>query len=237
VENPGVKLPLRHDGKLDVGGAVGHEGRISVVKDLGLKEPYVGQSNLISGEIGEDLAMYFTASEQTPSLVSLGVLVAPGGPVLSAGGIVVQAMPGCSDEVLTALENRAWQLADISRKLLEIPAGKREVGEPPFVTAQRELEEEVGARARRWYDLGTMLPSPGCYNEVVYLYMAEDLTFTEQHLDEGEFLTVEKMPLADLADLCLKGEVADAKTVCAALKAYTFLTRGEKPCALSDEGV
>ena len=124
-----------------------------------------------------------------------------------------------------------------SRKLLEIPAGKREVGEPPFVTAQRELEEEVGARARRWYDLGTMLPSPGCYNEVVYLYMAEDLTFTQQHLDEGEFLTVEKMPLADLADLCLKGEVADAKTVCAALKAYTFLTRGEKPCALSAEGV
>ncbi|MBQ2259388.1 MAG: Hsp33 family molecular chaperone HslO, partial [Spirochaetales bacterium] len=82
--------------------------------DLGLKEPYVGQSNLISGEIGEDLAMYFTASEQTPSLVSLGVLVAPGGPVLSAGGIVVQAMPGCSEEVLSALENRAWQLADIN---------------------------------------------------------------------------------------------------------------------------
>jgi len=138
VENPRVKLPLRADGKLDVGGAVGHEGRISVVKDLGLKEPYVGQSNLISGEIGEDLAMYFTASEQTPSLVSLGVLVAPGGPVLSAGGIVVQAMPGCSEEVLSALENRAWQLADISRRLLET-----ESIEALFYVLFCDLEPEV----------------------------------------------------------------------------------------------
>ncbi len=119
VENPKVELPIRADGKLDVGKAVGHNGRLSVVKDLGLKEPYVGQSNLVSGEIGEDLALYFTASEQTPSMVSLGVLVAPQGPVLSAGGVIVQAMPGCSDAVLSALEEKAPQIADISRRLLQ----------------------------------------------------------------------------------------------------------------------
>lgn len=119
VENPRVELPVRADGKLDVGGAVGCHGRLSVVKDLGLKEPYVGQSNLVSGEIGEDLALYFTASEQTPSMVSLGVLVAPQGPVLSAGGVIVQAMPGCSEEVLSALEGKAPALADISRQLLQ----------------------------------------------------------------------------------------------------------------------
>lgn len=113
VENPRVELPVRPDGKLDVGGAVGRHGRLSVVKDLGLKEPYVGQSNLVSGEIGEDLALYFTASEQTPSMVSLGVLVAPQGPVLSAGGVIVQAMPGCSEEVLSALEGRLppWRIS------------------------------------------------------------------------------------------------------------------------------
>ena len=124
-----------------------------------------------------------------------------------------------------------------SRKLLEIPAGKREVGEPPFVTARRELEEEVGAHAAHWYDLGEIFLSPGCYDEVVHLYMAEGLTFTEQHLDEGEFLTVEKMPLEDLVQLCLDGTVCDAKTVCGALKAQAFLSAGKKPCPLTVEGV
>ena len=119
VDHPQVELPVRADGKLDVGGAVGRRGRLSVVRDMGLKEPYVGQSNLVSGEIGEDLAMYFVTSEQTPSLVSLGVLVAPQGQVLSAGGLIVQAMPGCTEEVLSALELRAPVMADISRHLAE----------------------------------------------------------------------------------------------------------------------
>ena len=121
--------------------------------------------------------------------------------------------------------------------MLEIPAGKREVGEPPFVTAQRELMEEVGAEAEKWYDLGTMLPSPGCYNEVVYIYMAEGLRFSAPCPDEDEFLAIEKMPLADLVELCLRGEVADAKTVVGALKAHAFLTAGKKPCALDADGV
>lgn len=91
VEHPEVD-PERRNGKLNVGGAVGSEGTLTVIKDMGLREPYVGQVHLVSGEIAEDFAMYFTASEQTPSLVSLGVLV--GEEVLSAGGLLVQMMPG-----------------------------------------------------------------------------------------------------------------------------------------------
>ena len=117
VENGDVEPPLRADGKLDVGGAVGKAGQMTVIKDLGLKEPYVGMVNLRSGEIGEDLAMYFTASEQTPSLVSLGVLVSDR--VLSAGGLIVQVMPGCSEAAIKSLELAAPMFMNISKTLLE----------------------------------------------------------------------------------------------------------------------
>ncbi len=93
VGNPTIDLP-RTGKKLPVGAAVGKEGRLTVIKDMHLKEPYVGQVNLVSGEIAEDFAMYFTASEQTPSLVSLGVLV--GEDVVAAGCLIVQVMPECS---------------------------------------------------------------------------------------------------------------------------------------------
>ena len=122
-------------------------------------------------------------------------------------------------------------------QLLEIPAGKREEGEPPFVTAQRELLEEVGAEADHWYDLGTALPSPGCYGEVLHLYMAEGLHFSAPDPDEDEFLSIERMPLEDLVALCLSGEVRDAKTIIGALKVHTLLNQGKKPCALATDGV
>lgn len=115
--DPSADLPVRSDGKLDVSGAVGRSGRLSVVKDLGMREPWVGQVNLKSGEIGEDFAMYLAASEQQPSLVALGVLVSPEGPVLSAGGIVVQPLPGCPEEIISHLELVSPTLGDISRRL------------------------------------------------------------------------------------------------------------------------
>lgn len=115
--DPSADLPVRADGKLDVSGAVGRSGKLSVVKDLGMKEPWVGQVNLVSGELGEDFAMYLAASEQQPSLVALGVLVSPDGPVLSAGGIVVQPMPGCPEEIVSNLELVSPTLSDISRRL------------------------------------------------------------------------------------------------------------------------
>lgn len=123
ADNPRVELPLREDGKLDVGRAVGHQGRMSVVKDLGLREPYIGQCELVSGELAIDFANYFTTSEQQPSLVSLGVLT-HGDTVLKAGGLLIQPLPGCTEETLEQLELRTPMFADISRELtFENPEG------------------------------------------------------------------------------------------------------------------
>ena len=117
VDWPDTELERRTDGKLNVGGAVGKDGQLTVVKDLGLREPYVGRTNLVSGEIAEDLAMYFTASEQTPSLVSLGVLVRD--QVLAAGGLIIQVMPDCSEIALKSIENSAPMFMDISRTIAD----------------------------------------------------------------------------------------------------------------------
>ena len=120
ADNPQVELPLREDGKLDVGGAVGHHGRMSVIKDLALRKNYIGQSELVSGEIAMDFAQYFTVSEQQPSLVALGVLVS-GETVLKAGGLLIQPLPGCPDEIIDQLELRSPMFADISREMTFAP--------------------------------------------------------------------------------------------------------------------
>ena len=117
---PQLDLPPREDGKLDVGGAVGHAGRMSVIKDLGMKKQYIGQSELVSGEIAMDFANYFTVSEQQPSLVALGVLVS-GNAVLKAGGLLIQPLPGCPDEIIDQLELRSHMFADISREMTFAP--------------------------------------------------------------------------------------------------------------------
>ena len=120
AHHPEADLPLKPDGHLDVGGLVGHTGRLTVIKDLGLKEPYIGQSQLASGELGEDFARYFTVSEQQPSLVALGCL-AHEGYCLSAGGVLVQAMPGCTEELLQQLELRSVFFTAISREVADVP--------------------------------------------------------------------------------------------------------------------
>lgn len=118
VENPQVELPVREDGKQDVSGFVGREGRMTVVRDRGVGEPYIGISNLVSGELGLDFAEYFTMSEQTPSLVALGCLN-QAGTVLSAGGILIQAMPGCGMNIIEELEKREPFFRGISRELYD----------------------------------------------------------------------------------------------------------------------
>lgn len=118
IDNPEVELPLKKNGKLDVGGALGKDGQLTVMRSFGYGEPYVGRVNLVSGEIAEDFAMYYLESEQTPSLCALGTLV--GEEILSAGGILIQAMPGCSDELLDALEVRAELFSAISQLLQEM---------------------------------------------------------------------------------------------------------------------
>ena len=117
VDNPGVDLP-RTGPKLPVGAAVGRDGKMTVIKDLGMREPYIGQTNLVSGEIAEDFAMYFTASEQTPSLVSLGVLV-DDDHVISAGGLIVQMMPNATEAAIASVEHSAGMFMDISGTMQE----------------------------------------------------------------------------------------------------------------------
>jgi molecular chaperone Hsp33 len=104
ISAPHVDLPIREDGKLDVGGAIGKDGNMIVIKDYGLKTPFIGKSALVSGEVAEDLANYFMNSEQQPSIVSLGVNINPDLTVKSAGGIIIQPMPEASDEVIDKLE-------------------------------------------------------------------------------------------------------------------------------------
>lgn len=128
------------------------------------------------------------------------------------GGVGILALDG-GDVLLV----RQYRYA-FSRVLTEIPAGKREPGEEPFVTAQRELREEIGATAGKWTELGALIASPGCYGEVLYLYMAQELTFGGTHPDEDEFLDVVRMPFDRAVELCMTGELTDAKTVIALLK-------------------
>lgn len=104
VQNPVVELPPRADGHLDVGAAVGTDGTLDVIRDLGLREPYIGQVPLVSGEIAEDVTRYFAVSEQTPSVCALGVLVNADLSVQCAGGFILQLLPGATEEEITRLE-------------------------------------------------------------------------------------------------------------------------------------
>lgn len=116
ASNPKVELPLNEQGKLDVGGAL-DLGILSVIKDLGLKEPYVGQCQLQTGEIAEDLTYYFATSEQVPSAVGLGVLVNPDGSVRQSGGFIIQLMPFTTDEVIAGLEKRIAEIDSVTTML------------------------------------------------------------------------------------------------------------------------
>ena len=110
------------------------------------------------------------------------------------------------------------------KPLLEIPAGKLDhPGEDPYEAGLRELKEETGAVAGVYQSLGRILPSPGCYGETLHLYLAQDLKMEAQHLDEDEFLSVERVPFAEMVRRCLEGEIEDAKTVAAVLKAKILL--------------
>lgn len=114
IGNPYVDLPANDKGKLDVGGAIGKNGMLTVIKDMGLKEPYIGQTPIYSGEIGDDLAYYFTVSEQTPSAVGLGVLVNEDLSVKAAGGFIIQMMPGADDMTADLVTYRLEEISSIT---------------------------------------------------------------------------------------------------------------------------
>jgi molecular chaperone Hsp33 len=116
VNHPDIILPASDKGKLDVGKAL-DLGVLSVIKDIGLKEPYVGQTNLVSGEIAEDLTYYFATSEQIPTSVALGVLMEKNNTVKHAGGFIIQMMPFAEDELITNMENRLKDFSSITTLL------------------------------------------------------------------------------------------------------------------------
>ena len=118
VNDPTVMLPPTPAGKLDVGGAIGN-GYLQVIKDLGLKEPYVGQVDLQTGEIGDDLTYYFAVSEQVPSAVGLGVLMNRSNTVERAGGFIVQLMPFAEEKVIAQLEKNISSIGSVTKLLQE----------------------------------------------------------------------------------------------------------------------
>lgn len=119
VSNPAFDLPTRPDGKLDVGGAVGKDGMLTVSRDIGLREPYVGSTELVSGEIAEDLSAYLVESEQIPAACGLGVLVDTDHSVKAAGGFLVQLMPGAPEALIEKLEDNIFMMDQLTTILDE----------------------------------------------------------------------------------------------------------------------
>lgn len=114
VNNPAVDLPRKSQGKLDVGSGVGCNGSLTIIKDMGLREPYVGTIPLVSGEIAEDLTSYFSTSEQIPTACALGVLVDTDQSVIAAGGYIIQLLPGADDDVIDKLEEGISRVNHVS---------------------------------------------------------------------------------------------------------------------------
>ena len=117
VGNPLVDLPLNEKGKLDVGGAIGRDGMLGIIRDLGLKEPYVGQVPLVNGEVAEDLTQYYATSEQLPTAVALGVLVDVDYTIKAAGGFILQVLPGAYDEDIDNVEKTIASISSVTEML------------------------------------------------------------------------------------------------------------------------
>lgn len=117
VANPNLDLPRKAPGKLDVGAAVGTEGTLTLIRDMGLKEPYVGSVSLLSGEVAEDLAGYFVQSEQIPTACALGVLVDTDESVRAAGGYLIQLLPGADEDVIEKIEAGVARVGPVSALL------------------------------------------------------------------------------------------------------------------------
>lgn len=144
VGNPAVMLPPSASGKLDVGTAVG-AGMLVVIKDLGLKDPYVGQTRLQTGEIGDDLTYYFAASEQTPSVVGLGILMEKNNTVKQAGGFIIQLMPDATEEVISSLEEKISAIHSVTA-LLEEGKSPEMILEQILGHLNLEIQERVDTR-------------------------------------------------------------------------------------------
>ncbi len=134
------------------------------------------------------------------------------------GGVCVAALTDA--EELLFVEQFRYPYGEV---VLELPAGKLEFGEDPFEAGKRELSEETGAVASEYRDLGKLYPTPGYCGEIIHMYMAEHLTFREQHLDADEFLSVRRIPLMEAVKMVLRNEIRDSKTQVGILKVYHLL--------------
>ena len=179
VQNPVVELPLNQYGKLDVAGAVGKEGFLSVVKDFGFGEPYVGQVPIVSGEIAEDVTSYYAISEQVPTVCALGVLVNPDLTVKAAGGYVVQLLPGAGDEAIERLEKNLEDVPPVSAMI--------DQGMTPEDIARRVLQ--------------------GFAPQLLDESKAEYRCNCSRHRVEGAFLAMGKADLEEMANDCKDTQV------------------------------
>jgi len=146
AENPDVELPPNAVGKLDVGGAVGR-GTMYIIKDLGMNEPYIGVSPIVSGEIAEDLTEYFVSSEQTPTVCALGVRVDHDNMCYAAGGFLLQLMPGYDDKTVDVLETNVNMLGSVSKLIADGKTGE-EIIEMVFSGIEYEMFDEFDAEYR-----------------------------------------------------------------------------------------
>ena len=138
--NPYVDLPLRSDGHLNVGGAVGTDGLLTVSRDIGLREPYIGSTELVTGEIGDDVARYMTESEQIPAAVGLGVLVERDLSVAQAGGFIVQLLPGAPDGIIEKLEDNIFWMDSVTMQLMD---GGEKGAEELIANVLKDMEYDV----------------------------------------------------------------------------------------------
>ena len=122
IDNPQANPPLKRSGKLDVSAVIGKRGKISVVKSMGLKEPYTGSANLISGELAEDFAAYYLYSEQQPTAMALGVGIEKDLSCFGAGGVIMQPLPGCDEKIIDELEKKASEFSSVSSIMREAEA-------------------------------------------------------------------------------------------------------------------
>lgn len=158
VSNPVVEIPLRADGKLDVGGAVGHNGTLIVIKDMGLKEPYIGQIPLVSGEVAEDITSYYATSEQTPNVCALGVLVNPDLTIANAGGFLLQLLPGATEEEIALLEKNIAAMPSVTQmlhegKTLEDIMQISMAGFNPNVLDEQQVQYHCGCSEKRVHNI------------------------------------------------------------------------------------
>lgn len=178
VENPFVEIPLRSDGKLNVGGAVGRNGMLTVSRDIGLREPYIGSTELISGEIAEDVTAYLLESEQVPSACALGVLVDTDLSIRAAGGFIVQLMPGADEEMITKLEDNIFMMDQLTTILDE--DGAEEIFSQVLKGFEYHLVGEVPVEYR-------------CYcnrNRVEEALVCIDEADTEEMIEAGQDIKV-----------------------------------------------